>query len=112
MTLWDMLDKAKYYQAVWIFETNAYDQNMPLYKGTVNGARADTDIVWDYLMCEVETYDCSHGVLDIRVRDRNYNERLEGHYTVFSGGWSENKLGRPWRYSAEIDGEKMEVKEK
>lgn len=104
MTLWDMLDKAKYYQAVWIFETNAYDQNMPLYKGTVNGARADTDIVWDYLMCEVETYDCSHGVLDIRVRDRYYNERL--------GGWSENKAGRPWRHSAEIDSEKMEVKEK
>lgn len=109
MKLWDMLDKTKYYQTVWIYETNAHDQNMPLFKGTANDARGDTDIVWDYLMCEVEIYSCENGVLDIRVRNENYNKRLESHYTVCSGGWGKNKADRPWRYSAEIDGEKQEV---
>lgn len=109
MTLWDMLDKAKYYQKVWIFETNAYDQNMPLFKGTVDDARADTDCVWDYLMCEVETYDCQGGILDIRVHDKYYNEQLESHYTVCSGKWGRDKEKRPWRYSIEIDCEKQEV---
>ena len=33
MVLYEMLDKAKYYQKVWIFKTNAYDQNMPIFKG-------------------------------------------------------------------------------
>lgn len=106
MTLWDMLDKAKYYQKVWIFETNAYDQNMPLFKGTVQDARQDTDRVWDYLMCEVETYDFEGGLLDIRVRDEYYNERLEGHYSINADRWGESKDKRPWRHSIEIEQEK------
>lgn len=110
MTLWDMLDKTKYYQNVWIFETNAYDQNMPLFKGTVQEARQDTDRVWDYLMCEVETYDCGGGLLDIRVRDKYYNERLDGHYSVSSGRWGDAIEKRPWRLSSEIDMEKRVLK--
>lgn len=107
MTLWDMLDKTMYYQKVWIFETNAYDQNMPLFKGTVQDARQDTDRVWDYLMCEVYHYECANGILDIRVRDEHYSERLEGHYVFsFSDRWGEEKEKRPWRHSAEIDAEK------
>lgn len=110
MTLWDMLDKTKYYQMVWIFETNAYDQNMPLFKGTVQDARQDTDRVWDYLMCEVETYDCDCGLLDIRVRDKYYNERLESHYTIASEHWGDRKEKRPWRHSCEIEMEKRGLK--
>ena len=105
MILWDMLDKTLYSQKVWIFECNAYDQNMPLFKGTVQDARQDTDHVWDYLMCEVNHYECTDGVLDIRVQDKYYEERLEGHYP-FSDRWREEKEKRPWRYSAEIDEEK------
>ena len=46
-----MLDRAMAHQTVWIFEHNAYDQNMPLFKGTVNDARIDKElVVWDYLM--------------------------------------------------------------
>lgn len=33
MTLYEMLDVTFYYQPVWIYETNAYGQNMPLFKG-------------------------------------------------------------------------------
>ena len=87
MTLYEMLDRAMAHQKVWIFEQNTYDQNMPLFKGTVNDARIDPELrVWDFLMCEVEFYDCSHGILDIRVKDGNYNERLERHYH-FADKW-------------------------
>ena len=109
MTLWDMLDKTKYYQKVWIFETNAYDQNMPLFKGAVQDARQDTDWVWDYLMCEVDIYDCEGGLLDIRVRDKYFDERLEGHY-ICSDSWGDAKETRPWRFSSEIDMEKRGLK--
>ena len=110
MTLWDMLDKTKYYQKVWIFETNAYDQNMPIFKGTVDEARRDADRVWDYLMCEVENYDCEGGLLDIRVRDKYYDERLEGHYSVCSDSWGDAIETRPWRFSCEIDMAKRGLK--
>lgn len=110
MTLWDMLDKTKYYQKVWIFETNAYDQNMPLFKGTVQDARRDADRVWGYLMCEVETYDCEGGLLDIRVCDKYYNERLEGHYSISSDRWGDEIEKRPWRFSSEIDMAKRGLK--
>lgn len=107
MTLYEMLDRAMAIQEVWIFETNVYDQNMPLFKGEVDDARTDPELkVWDFLMCEVSHYDCSHGILDIRVRDENYNKRLEDHY-LFSERWVRgDKNKRPWRYSAEITEEK------
>ena len=107
MTLYEMLDRAMAYQEVWIFEYNAYDQNMPLFKGKVNDARIDPELrVWDFLMCEVEFFDCSHGILDIRVRDKNYDSRLEDHYH-FADKWDRYyKSTRPWRFSIEISEEK------
>ena len=108
MTLYEMLDKAMAHQQVWIFEHNARDQNMPIFKGPVNGARLDPElVVWDYLMCDVEYYDCDYGVLDIRVKDEYYDEPLEGHY-VYGDGWGKDKSERPWRYSCEITEEKRE----
>lgn len=105
MTLYDMLDKTKYYQQVWIFETNAYDQNMPLFKGTVDEARRDADMVWDYLMDGVEIYDCEGGILDIRVRTKDYNDHFENRYSN-SDRWGDAVESRPWRWSIEIDMEK------
>lgn len=107
MTLYEMLDKTKYYQQVWIYMNNAYDQNMPLFIGIADDARRDADILWDYLMCEVEMYYCVGGILAILVRDNTYNERLETHYTN-SDRWGIKKETRPWRYSSEIDAELME----
>ena len=108
LTLYEMLDRAMAHQKVWIYENNAYDQNMPLFQGTVNDARIEPELrVWDFLMCEVEFYDCSHGILDIRVKGTNYDKRLEDHY-LFSDRWDKyDKSKRPWRYSIEIEEEKM-----
>lgn len=107
MTLYEMLDRTTAVQEVWIFETNTYDQNMPLFKGNVGDARVDRDsLVWSYLMCEVEYYDCSYGILDIRLKDEYYNFHLEDHY-LSSGKWGTTEDKRPWRYSIEIRNEKV-----
>lgn len=107
MTLYEMLDRAMAHQTVWIFEHNAYDQNMPLFKGTVNDARIDKElVVWDYLMCQVDHYDCSNNILDIRVKDEYFDQRLEGHYLASSQHWGKSKNERPWRWSIEISEEK------
>lgn len=104
ITLYEMLSKTLYYQNVWIYEVNAYDQNMPIFKGEVNEARADTDRVWDYLMCEVDHYECDTGILLIKVKNEDYEKRMEEHY-MFSDRWGQEIESRPWRYSAEIDRE-------
>lgn len=102
MTLWDMLDKALYYQKVQIYETNAYDQNMLIFKGKIQEARQDTDKVWDYLMCNVKLYEYHGDVLVIYVADEYYDERMEGHY-LYSDKWTETN--RPWKRKLEIEKE-------
>ena len=62
MTLYEMLDITLYTQPVWIYAENDYRQNMPVYKGTVNGARQDTNNVWVVLMEDVIHYECDLGV--------------------------------------------------
>ena len=100
MTLYEMLDVTLYYQEVWIYENNIYDQNMPLFRGTVNDARAD-ERVWDYLMTKVNHYECSTGILVIKVQNEHYEELLEKHYC--SDKWGTKESERPWKYSVEID---------
>lgn len=104
MTLYEMLDKTLFNQIVWIYETNAYDQNMPIFKGVVEGARGDTERIWNYLMCEVDHYECNTGILLIKVKNEHYKSRMEEHY-LFSEKWGVEKEKRPWRHSSEIDRE-------
>lgn len=101
MVLYEMLDKTLFYQKVWIYETNAYDQNMPLFKDSVNDARGETEKVWDFLMCEVEHYECDTGILFIQVKNKHFESRMEKHY-LRSDKWGQEKEKRPWRYSGEI----------
>lgn len=108
MTLYEMLDKTLYYQQVWIFETNVHDQNMPIFRGQVQDARNNKgERVWDYLTCEVDHYECTHGILDIRVKNQYSEERLEGHY-LYSDRWGRARNKRPWLYSSEINKDKCE----
>lgn len=90
MTLYEMLDSTLYYQAVLIYVTNIYDQNMPIFQGDVQSARGDIENVWDYLMCKVDFYDCNTGILIIKVRDEYYEDRMESHY-LHSEEWGDQK---------------------
>ena len=109
MTLYEMLDNTLFYQEVWIYETNCYDQNMPLFKGTVQEARGDTEKVWDYLMCTVAHYECDTGILLIKVKNEHYQEKLESHY-MFSDKWGVEENKRPWKHSSEISKELFNYK--
>ena len=111
MTLYEMLDKTLYYQTVWIYEINAYDQNMPIFKGIVEEARRNTDRVWDYLMCEVDHYECNTGILLIKVKNVHFESKMDEHY-MFSEKWGSEKESRPWRYSCEINRELCDVTKK
>lgn len=102
MTLYEMLDCTLYYQQVWIYDHNAYDQNMPIFKGEVDKARYDHR-VWDYLLCTVDHYECNTGILLIYVKDEYYEKRFEeGNYSHASQRWGRDKDKRPWRHSIEV----------
>lgn len=107
MKLYDMLNATLYYQKVWIFETDAYDKNMPIFKGTVDEARKD-DYVWDYLQNEVNHYECNTGILVIFAKSSCFKEGLENNYTASADDWGKDAQKRPWRYSAEINRELKE----
>lgn len=111
MILYEMLNLTIYNQEVWIYETNVYDQHMPVFKGTVEDARGDSDGggVWDYLMHEVDMYECNAGILIINVKANGYEDRMEEHY-FNSDKWGKEKEKRPWRYSIEIAEELRERK--
>ena len=101
MTLYEMLDITLYYQPVQIFYTNAFDQNMPLFKGRVREARHDEEM-WDYLMHKVERYEIRNNVLIIFITDENYEYRLEDkEYKECGARWTRDN--RPWKYSCEIE---------
>ena len=107
MILYEMLDLTIYYQKVLILENNVLDQNMPLYYGNVDGARAD-ETIWDWLTKEVELYEYSEGVLVISVKDEHYEEHLEDHYPS-SYLWTE--VRRPWLFGCEIRNYIRKIKE-
>ena len=95
MTLYEMLDKCVYYQKVWIFVINCYDQNKPVYKGDVGDARCDAN-VWEYLMCKIDVYECKHEILVIKAMSKYF----EDEYPC-SGVKDRSK--RPWLWSSEIE---------
>lgn len=108
MILYDMLNCTYYYQKVWIYVTNVYDQNMLVFKGTVQEARGDADSTWDFLTCEVDHYSLEEcGILLITVKNKYYEERLETQYTQ-SDRWGKKKEERPYLYWNEI---KQELRE-
>lgn len=98
MTLYEMLDVTLYYQKVRIYLTNAYDQNMCIFKGTVDDARS-SDLVWDRLMHKVHRYECTKKDLIIFIENEYYDYRFEEKEFV-SRNWTEDN--RPWKYSIEI----------
>ena len=101
MTLYEMLDVTLYYQPVWIYRMNEYGQYYPIFKGTVNEARQDTDFTWMYLMRKVEHYSCDTGILVINIMCDN----PEKEYNCKDNNVRLNKSKREWRWQMEIDEE-------
>ena len=107
MTLYEMLDKSVYWQQVWIYSNNNYDQNMPVFKGLVCEARRDDDMTWDFLENKIVVYEFKCGILVIKVESEHPDKYVEDVYCN-TGIWGKEKEKRPWRYSIEIDQELKE----
>lgn len=107
MTLYDVLAKTKYYQKLYIYVTNAYDQNIPIYAGERSDALIDDeDKVFWHLMDEVTFLSVSkdYGIV-IRLKNENYNKRAEELYhESYVKKWSRNDISsRPYKFSAELE---------
>lgn len=102
MTLYEMLDVTFYYQKVRIYVCNAFDQNIPIFVGSVSEARRNESDVWDHLMGQIEQYFCKGSTLIIKVKDKYYEDEFEKHY-LHSDKWGPERNQRPWLYSCEID---------
>lgn len=103
MTLWDMLSCTVYYQHVRIFIANAYGNNIRVFRGTVEEARADED-TFNCLPNKVEHYEYIGGELVIMVRDENYEKKVEELYSKEAvSRWDRrDPKTRPWLYDYEI----------
>lgn len=93
-----MLDRTNNDQGVWIYLVNSIDQNMPVFKGTVEAAKKVT-YLWPYLMVEVSEFQCTAGILVIKIKNDNYEKTC-----LSAQSWGELEK-RPWKYTYEINEE-------
>lgn len=106
MTLYEFWNSTLYYQKMFIYETNAYDQNMPLWKGSrqewYEDIQNDDNLYW-HLMDEVDHWEVTpKGNVLVKIKNDTYEQRMEEHY-LFSDKWGKEKEKRPWRHSIELE---------
>jgi len=102
----DFLSTCQYEQNFFIYETNDYDQNVLLSKGTVEDIRNDEDFALEYLTCEVVTWRIREdGTLFILI-EGNHPERprQEEYSEKYVSSWDNLDPGtRPWLHGSELD---------
>ena len=111
MTLYDIVSKAQYMQVFSIYLTNAYDQNIPIARGTRNemiglDAEENEEDFFNYLMCQVEYYHITeNGVMVIFIRDEHFEERASYNYSdEYVKIWDTfNPKTRPWLHGIETE---------
>ena len=110
MILWDILKTTAYSTKICVFAMNAYDQNIPVFRGTVGDARCDGEneyCCFDYMTAEVEIMCLQNNIIDIRVKANEYDKLVEDCYDrKYVESWKRyDKSTRPYLYSAEISRE-------
>lgn len=109
MTLYDIFCHTQYDQLFYVYLTNVYDQNLPLLRGTrdswMREGFASAEDIWWHLCDEVDQIIVVDKALLIKVRDENYDKRLEAQYNEkYVARWSvRDKSSRPWLFSAELE---------
>ena len=111
MTLYDIVSKAQYTQVFSIYLTNAYDQNIPIARGTRSEMIAmdvdeNEENFFDHLMCDVEYFNVTNkGVIVIFIRDEHFEERASYNYTdEYVKRWDNfNPKTRPWLHGSETE---------
>lgn len=111
MTLLDFFQTAPYWIIFHVYTTNAYDQNVPIYHGTVQDLRMDDKYDGEWLSAlsyKVDVfYVCKNGNIQINLIDKYYEKRVEEWWTTderILSKWDKlNPETRPYRYSCETE---------
>ena len=81
MTLYDIVSKAQYMQVFSIYLTNAYDQNIPIARGTRRemlrlDVEENEEDFFNHLMCQVEYFHITEkGVMVVFIRDEQSEDK-------------------------------------
>ena len=114
MTLYEFWNKTFYHQKMWIYLTNAYGQNMPMYSGSREEWSEEMDgddrLYW-HLMDEIDHWEITdRKEVIVLIKDDEYEKRMEERY-LSSDRWGTKKEERPWQHMIELEaytGEKYE----
>lgn len=109
MKLCEIFSLTRYDQKMYIYVTNAYDQNVSLGRGTRYDIICDAENCDDILPHMLDKVDMisvtPDGGLQVLVRDRMYEKPLEEQYDKdYAATWkNHDKSTRPFRFSAELE---------
>jgi len=110
MTLYDIVSKAQYMQVFSIYLTNAYDQNIPISRGTrsemIENDEDNEEDFFNHLMCEVEYYHITKDeVMVIFIKDENYERNASFNYSEdYVKRWDRSDpKTRPWLFDIETE---------
>ena len=109
MKLWDLLHVAQYFQVFSIYETNEYDENIPLARGKVIDLfdlKESEYNVFDHLMHEVEYINVTNdAVIVVFLRSEHYDESVATRYSEkYVAKWDTLKPDtRPWLHGCETE---------
>lgn len=87
MTLYDLVSAGQYMLIYSVYVTNAYDQNIPVSRGTLQEmlgyfVEENDSIFFDHLMDKVEYYHITEkGVMVVFLRDEHFEETADYNYS-------------------------------
>ena len=111
MTLYDLLNTGQYMQMYSVYVTNAYDQNIPISRGTLSYMLAyivneSDSTLFEHLMDKVEYYHTTEkGVMVIFLRDEHFEETADYNYSDdYVDKWNpRDPKTRPYLYGIETE---------
>jgi hypothetical protein len=111
VTLYDLVSKAQYMQVFSIYLTNAYDQNIPIARGTrtemiAMDAEENEEDFFRHLMCEVEYFHITDKrIMVVFIRDEHFEDRASYNYSdEYVKRWDNfNPKTRPWLHGIETE---------
>ncbi len=111
MKLWDLLNAAQYTQVFSIYTQNAYDQNIPVARGTrpemiALDCKEGEERLFGHLMHEVDGYSINkNGVMVVFLRDKDYDRMADEQYRAeYVEKWDrKDPDSRPWLFGIETE---------
>ena len=111
MTLYDLVNAGQYMQIYSVYITNAYDQNIPVSRGTLSemlGYDVDENDYrfFEHLMDKVEYYHITEkGIMVVFLRDEHFEDSADYNYSEdYVKKWDRrNPKTRPYLFGIETE---------